>query len=201
MNDDFYDKLYRQLSNIEREPNEGDLDERPLVYLTKRERLILRYCGKVRNKAGLAADADPLKYGDPKRSPLDLHIDGVTYEWVVSKVTDLPWTGMGTSYQYDDDVFGLHVRGTRHSSGRLIIHPSEFIHPDGIWVLVRGDNPYEVTGWIYERDCERPRYRSSNDRPTAYFVPTVRLRPISVLRKKIHEVLSTLPFNGTVIKK
>lgn len=107
----------------------------------------------------------------------DLH--GVYGEWGTADVLGYPdwqpekWTGKA-----DNDVYGIMVRSTTYTTGKLIIHKTD--DPNRVYVLaVVTDRFVDVVGWIRGKEAQVPRFWKEDWRgKMEYIVPQSALRPM-----------------------
>lgn len=115
---------------------------------------------------------------------VDADMEGCMCELAAALALNVSWPGEHDTPDYPGDLqIGVHVRGTKYPTGRLILHDSD---PDEIFILVCGQCPtYNVVGYTFADLGKQDKFLSD---PTgrnrhAYFVPQSELFPIETLRE------------------
>lgn len=113
-----------------------------------------------------------------------MDIEGCMAELAAAKSIGVEWPGEHDVPDYPGDLIeGIHVRATKHKTGRLILHESD---PDReIFILVCGEyGTYNVAGYTFSDEGKKQQFWDDpvKGRP-AYFVPQNKLWPIEELRE------------------
>lgn len=148
--------------------------------------------GRARHNENLAVGRQDA-YGAKKKGGLQLHFRGARGEYAVAKMLGISWTGNLSDLQAAD-VGPFQVRTTKHSAGRLILHPKD--DDEDVFFLVIDRSPeFKVMGWIEAASGKQEQFWSDptgNDRH-AYFVPQGALNPLAALRRKSLGAKSSRP--------
>lgn len=117
------------------------------------------------------------------------HRVGAAAEFAVALALGVTWRPSLEPDKGEGDVLGLHVRGTKHDHGRLVIYKryaevgKQDGDPDGQFILVTGTRPcLAVRGWI-SSDLGRDRAwwgRLPGGIRPGYLVPQTALRPLEI---------------------
>lgn len=111
-----------------------------------------------------------------------IDVEGVLTEAAAAKALGLPYEPcVGELDTLDGDIGpGLQVRGTKYSSGCLLVHDSDV--DDHRFILVTGIyGVYDIRGWIFAKDGKKKSlWKVYKDRG-AYWVPQDKLRPMDTL--------------------
>ena len=100
---------------------------------------------------------------DPNSIGWSMEIEGACGELAVAKFTGRTWLGVGV--MRGDDVPGLQVRTTRHTTGRLLVRRDD--PNEATFVLVTGRTPvFVIRGWVYGREAKRDEWWGAPN-PTA----------------------------------
>ena len=85
----------------------------------------------------------------------------------------LDWIRKGKTVAAPDMLEDIHIKGTAHANGRLIVRPEED-PKEGRYILVihKNDRVKTIVGWINGADAASPDYLDNpNSAGEAYFVP------------------------------
>lgn len=111
-----------------------------------------------------------------------IDVEGVLTEAAAAKALGLEYEAtVGELDSLTGDIGpGLQVRGTKYTTGSLLIHDSD--QDDHIFILVTGSyGVYDVRGWIYARDGKDKSLWKEYKGRGAYWVPQERLAPMATL--------------------
>lgn len=146
--------------------------------MTERELRICCICACDRHTKGLLAGADEHKYGYIGRNSVGLHLSGCIGECMTAKGLNLFWSGMGTSWHFDDDLGYYQARSTKHDHGHLLIYDHDLKeHAKKPWVLVVGSFPqFYICGWIWGYEALDFPLRETDGREPAHWVPQSALK-------------------------
>ena len=116
---------------------------------------------------------------------LAMHILGSLGEQAVAKWLGEYWDGAIGDFSAGD-VGKLQVRAMEHATHKLILHDSDSDNDKFILAYVTGTNHNAIIvlyGWCYGREGKSKEFEMApNDRPPAYFIPPLRLRPMRTLK-------------------
>jgi hypothetical protein len=111
-----------------------------------------------------------------------IDVEGVLTEAAAAKALNLPYTPcVGELDTLLGDIGpNLQVRGTKYSSGSLLVHDKD--QDDHIFILVTGIyGVYDIRGWIKAKDGKLKKLWKEYKNRGAYWVPQDRLKPMSEL--------------------
>ena len=97
---------------------------------------------------------------------------GALGEMAASLVLGFAWDGT----ENPCDVGPYEIRSTAHRAGHLILSPRER-HPDHPFVLVVGDNPFVLAGWMYAHEAQVKKYKRRK-KTVQFWVPQSDLHPM-----------------------
>jgi hypothetical protein len=105
------------------------------------------------------------------------NIEGACGELAAAKFLNVYWDGSVDTFQTQSDLRGHVEVKTRTSHNRdLIVRSNELEDkPDEIYIHVTGTAPnFKIRGWIKAKDvpADPSWWRTYDDRPKAWFVPT-----------------------------
>lgn len=159
------------------------------VTLTELECNIARFVSQQRQDG---ADAAGRRNAHGATGGVNLHDQGAAAEIAYAKAMNVFPTGIGLTFEEDDDVGGVQVRGRTEHWHELYLWLDD--DPDVPWVLVTGTMPtFRIQGWTFgswamTKEYFAPAFSKGNfPREDSYIVPTVQLRPINDLRKFLHD--------------
>lgn len=102
---------------------------------------------------------------------------GAASEYAVARYTRLPWHLAIRRFGEPDVGDNVHVRGTRHLSGHLVLRDDD-TKLDEPYVLVVGPYPnLIIVGWAFGKEVQIDKYR----REDAWWAPPLDLRSITTL--------------------
>lgn len=111
-----------------------------------------------------------------------IDVEGVLTEAAAAKALNLPYEPVvgALDTMLGDIGPGLQVRGTKYSSGSLLIHAKDL--DDHKFILVTGIyGIYDIRGWIHARDGKLDKLWKQYKGRGAYWVGQEWLRPIDEL--------------------
>jgi len=126
----------------------------------------------------------------------EMDVLGAQGEIAAAQCLWIPFEPKVDTFKAADIGVNLQVRTTPRSNGRLIIKKGD--NPDHIYILVRklSRNDFEVVGWIFGHEGQRPEYLTKvRHGGSVFFVPNYKLKSIDDLfvndefRKNLAEIL------------
>lgn len=111
-----------------------------------------------------------------------IDVEGVLTEAAAAKALGLPYEPVVGELDtlLGDIAPGVQVRGTKYSTGSLLVHDKDV--DDHRFILVTGIyGVYDIRGWIFAREGKKKSLWKTYKNRGAYWVPQEKLRPIDTL--------------------
>lgn len=111
-----------------------------------------------------------------------IDVEGLLTEAAAAKALGLPYSPtVGELDTHKGDIGpGLQVRGTKYSSGNLLVHDRD--PDDDYFILVTGVyGVYDIRGWIQAKHAKQPELWKVYKGRGAFWVPQGMLQPMSKL--------------------